>query len=61
GRMNISGGLGWRNKGMFVDLAYIHQIMHDGYYPYRLDEGVFNVAKLNNSIGKLLLTVGFKF
>lgn len=61
GRMNISGGLGWRNKGMFVDLTYIHQIMHDGYYPYRLDEGVFNVAKLNNSTGNLLLTLGFKF
>ncbi len=35
-RMNITGGLGWRNKGVFVDLAYIHQIVNDGYYPYRL-------------------------
>ncbi|HTN07527.1 hypothetical protein [Agriterribacter sp.] len=60
-RMNISGGLGWRNKGMFVDLAYIHQIIKDGYYPYRLDDGVFNVAKLSNTVGNILLTVGFKF
>ena len=61
GRMNISGGLGWRNKGMFVDLAYIHQIIKDAYYPYRLDEGVFNTAKLSNTVGNILLTVGFKF
>ncbi|HRQ51892.1 MAG TPA: hypothetical protein PLR74_15200, partial [Agriterribacter sp.] len=61
GRMNISGGLGWRNKGMFVDLAYIHQIVKDAYYPYRLDEGIFNAAKLSNTIGNILLTVGFKF
>jgi hypothetical protein len=60
-RMNISGGLGWRNKGMFVDLAYIHQIIKDAYYPYRLDEGVFNAAKLSNTVGNVLLTVGFKF
>ncbi|HRO45199.1 hypothetical protein [Agriterribacter sp.] len=60
-RMNISGGLGWRNKGMFVDLAYIHQIIKDAYYPYRLDEGVYNAAKLSNTIGNILLTVGFKF
>ena len=60
-RMNISGGLGWRNKGMFVDLAYIHQIIKDAYYPYRLDEGVFNAAKLSNTVGNILLTVGFKF
>lgn len=60
-RMNISGGLGWRNKGMFVDLAYVHQIIKDAYYPYRLDEGVFNAAKLSNNVGNILLTVGFKF
>ena len=60
-RMNISGGLGWRNKGMFVDLTYIHQIVKDGFYPYVLDEGVYDIAKLNQSIGNILLTVGFKF
>lgn len=60
-RMNISGGLGWRNKGMFVDLAYIHQIIKDAYYPYRLNDNQFNVAKVNSTVGNLLLTVGFKF
>lgn len=60
-RMNITGGLGWRNKGMFIDLAYVHQIVKDAYYPYRLDLYEFNVAKVNSTIGSALLTVGFKF
>lgn len=60
-RMNVSGGVGWRNKGMFVDLTYIHQIIKDAYYPYRLDENVFNAGKLTNQVGNILLTVGFKF
>ena len=60
-RMNISGGLGWRNKGMFVDLAYIHQIIKDAYYPYRLEDNQFNVSRVNTTVGNILLTVGFKF
>jgi hypothetical protein len=60
-RMNISGGLGWRNKGMFVDLTYIHQIITDAYYPYVLDVGEFSPAKVNSTVGNILLTVGFKF
>ena len=61
-RMSISGGLGWRNKGMFVDLTYIHLIIKDGYYPYRLDSTeLMDVVKVNSTVGNILLTVGFKF
>ncbi|MGN6492303.1 MAG: OmpP1/FadL family transporter [Agriterribacter sp.] len=60
-RMNITGGLGWRHKGMFVDLAYIHQIINDGYFPYRLDVSEFNAVSLKSTSGTALLTVGFKF
>lgn len=60
-RMNITGGLGWRNKGVFVDLAYIHQIVNDGYYPYRLDVSEFSPVSLKSTSGTVLLTVGFKF
>ncbi|MBX3253407.1 MAG: outer membrane protein transport protein [Chitinophagaceae bacterium] len=60
-RMNITGGLGWRNKGMFVDLAYIHQIINDGYYPYRLETGPYSIAAIKSTSGTVLLTVGFKF
>jgi len=60
-RMNISGGLGYRNKGKFVDLTYVHQIVNDGYYPYRLQDNFFQAAALGGGVGNLMLTVGFKF
>lgn len=60
-RTSISGGLGWRNKGVFIDLACVYQMFKDGYYPYELDENTFDVARLKNSQLNLLMTVGFKF
>ncbi len=60
-RMNISGGLGYRNKGKFIDLTYVHQVNKDGYYPYRLDQAFYAPASLKSGIGTILLTVGFKF
>ena len=60
-RMNISGGLGYRNKGKFIDLTYVHQLYKNGYYPYRLDQGFFAPTTLSGGLGSLLLTVGFKF
>ncbi len=60
-RMNISGGLGYRNKGKFIDLTYVHQVYKDGFYPYRLDQGFFEAATLQGGLGSILLTVGFKF
>ena len=35
-KMTLSGGLGYRNKGFFVDLTYIHLITKDFDIPYRL-------------------------
>ena len=32
-RMYISGGVGYRNKGYFVDLAYVHCISNDVNFP----------------------------
>jgi hypothetical protein len=60
-RMNISGGLGYRNRGMFVDLTYVHQLGKDVYYPYRLQQGFFAPVDVKSGTGNLLLTVGFKF
>jgi hypothetical protein len=60
-RMNISGGLGYRNKGKFIDLTYVHQLTGDQYYPYRLDNGTFSSVDLRNGTGTVLLTFGFKF
>jgi len=60
-RMNISGGLGYRNKGIFVDLTYVHQITKDNYYPYRLTDNVFYPAAMKSTYGNILLAFGFKF
>jgi hypothetical protein len=60
-KMNISGGLGWRDKGMFIDLTYVHRLTKDFAYPYRLDQGFFAPADLKGSGGNVLLTFGVKF
>ena len=60
-KMNLSVGLGYRNKGKFVDLTYIHQFAKDIYYPYRLDGNQFYAVNGNSGIGNIVLTVGFKF
>ena len=61
-RMNISGGLGYRNKGLFVDLTYVHSLNKDVHFPYRLEAPRSNTfADLNESNGNVLLTLGLKF
>jgi hypothetical protein len=60
-RMNLSGGFGYRDKGRFIDITYVHQLGRDGFYPYRLDNGFFAPVDLRSGIGTLLLTFGFKF
>ena len=61
GKMNLSGGLGYRHKGMFVDLTYIHHINKDVNFPYRVNAPRANTfANLKETGGNVLLTVGFK-
>ncbi len=61
-KMNVSGGLGYRNKGFFVDLAYVHSLHRDVHFPYRLEAPRLNVySDLREGTGNLLLTFGVKF
>ena len=60
-RMNLSGGLGYRNKGIFVDLTYVHNLNKDVNFPYRLTDKANTFADIKDSNGNVLLTVGFKF
>jgi hypothetical protein len=60
-RMNLSGGLGYRNKGVFVDLTYVHSLNKDVNFPYRLSDKANTFADIKDSNGNVLLTVGFKF
>jgi len=60
-RINLSGGLGYRNKGFFIDLTYVHGINRDAHYAYRLQNSPYQAARINNTAGNILATVGFKF
>mgnify|MGYP000001614254 CR=1 FL=1 len=60
-RMLLSGGLGYRNKGMFIDLTYVHTISKDVDFPYRLEDRANTYAMLKQQRGNIIATVGFKF
>jgi hypothetical protein len=59
-RMFISGGLGYRHAGMFIDLTYVHSLQKDVNFPYRLPDKANTFATLRNSGSNLMLTLGFK-
>lgn len=59
-RFQLSGGLGYRNKGIFVDLAYVHTMGKDTDFAYRLQNRPFSAAVLKQTGGNVLLTLGFK-
>jgi hypothetical protein len=60
-RMLLSGGLGYRNKGFFVDLSYVHAINKDVDFPYRLEDKANTFATLKQQRGNIVATVGLKF
>lgn len=60
-RMYISGGLGYRNKGYFIDVAYVHNITKDVNFPYRLSDKANTYADVKGTGGNVVLTVGLKF
>jgi hypothetical protein len=59
-RFQVSGGLGYRNKGMFIDVAYVHTMGKDVHFPYRLQSGNFSGASIKSTGGNAILTLGFK-
>ena len=60
-RMLLSGGLGYRNKGFFVDLTYVHAINKDVSFPYRLQDRANTYATLKQQRGNVVATVGVKW
>ena len=60
-QMLLSGGLGYRNKGFFVDLTYVHTVKKDVSFPYRLEDRANTYAGLNQKEGNVVVTVGVKF
>ncbi len=60
-KMFITGGLGYRNKGMFIDVAYVLGINKDISFPYRLSDKANTFAMVNGNAGTISVTGGFKF
>lgn len=60
-RMLLSGGLGYRNKGFFIDLTYVHAISKDVNFPYRLEDRANVYATTKQQKGNIVATLGFKF
>jgi hypothetical protein len=60
-RVLATGGLGYRNKGFFIDLSYAHTFMKDVDFPYLLNDKANTFAEQRGSKGNVALTVGFKF
>ena len=58
--IQATSGLGYRNKGFFIDLGYVHSIGKDVVFPYRLTSAPFSPATIKNSNSRILLTLGFK-
>ena len=59
-RMQLSGGLGYRDRGIYVDLTYVHLSGTDVHAPYRLANGSFPLAKINQQGAQVVLTFGVK-
>lgn len=55
-----TGGLGYRNKGFFIDLGYVHSFTKDVLFPYRLTSNEFFPAQIKSNNSRVLLTLGFK-
>lgn len=61
-KLNLSGGLGYRDRGFFIDVTYVHSIQKDIHFPYRLENpSLYSGANLKSNVGNALVTVGFKF
>ena len=55
-----SGGVGYRDHGIFIDLSYSHIMNKDVQYPYMLNDKANTFARQTGNRGNLMLTFGFK-
>ncbi len=59
-KMYVSGGLGYRNAGIFIDLTYMHALHKDVNFPYRLPDKANTFATTKGNGSNVMLTFGFK-
>jgi hypothetical protein len=60
-KMTLSSGLGYRNKGFFVDLTYVHLLTKDFDIPYRLQNAETVYANVRQKTANIIATIGVKF
>ncbi|MEJ7626300.1 MAG: hypothetical protein WKF35_05525 [Ferruginibacter sp.] len=60
-KMLLSGGLGYRNKGYFIDVTYVHNMNKDADFPYRLQARDNTYASIKQTQGNISATFGVKF
>ena len=60
-RLMASGGIGYRNKGFFIDLTLSQTFNTDVNFPYRLNDKANVFATTKNNRSNIMATVGFKF
>ena len=56
----VSGGVGYRNKGIFIDLTYVYALNKDVSYPYLLEDKPNTAATIKNTGSNIIATIGFK-
>jgi hypothetical protein len=54
-----SAGLGYRDRDIFVDLAYVYTLKNEDYYMY--DPALINATSLDFNTHQLALTIGLRF
>ncbi len=60
-RVLATGGVGYRDHGIFIDLSYAHMFTKDVQFAYRLNDKPNTFAEQSGSRGNVVLTLGFKF
>lgn len=60
-RILATGGIGYRDHGIFIDLSYAHKFTKDVQFAYRLNDIPNTFAEQNGNRGNIVLTFGFKF
>lgn len=59
-QMQLAAGIGYRDKGIFIDLGYVHHIVKDHQFPYRLVDRLNTYAGVKNTRGQIMATFGIK-
>lgn len=60
-RALVSGGIGYRHQGFFIDLTYVHQMNRDVNFPFRLQDKANTFADQRFRVGQIMATLGIKF